>query len=172
MAIKGKTYTKTSWSFEERPVASAKLNTWDDRIEVALEMAYFLLSHAWGGGDGVIRGADDELQVVARSPVAMSADVKPGYAFVSSSAYKLAAPTQTADVLAPVTHPRIDLVQARLDAWDISIKTGTEAATPAAPVVDVDAIPLAQLYLRPGMTSIKDADDATNGYIIDSRSFL
>ena len=93
-------------------------------------------------------------------------------AFVSSSAYKLAAQTQTADVTAPVSNPRIDLVQARLDEWDISIKTGTESATPTAPLADADAIPLAQLYLRPAMTSIKDADDATNGYIINSRAFL
>ena len=68
--------------------------------------------------------------------------------------------------------PRKDLVQARLGTWDISVKTGTEAATPTAPAPDTDAIPMAELYLRPGMTVIKDTDDATNGYVIDVRAFV
>ena len=39
MAVKGQGYTKTTWAFAERPVASGKLNSWDDRIEAALEVA-------------------------------------------------------------------------------------------------------------------------------------
>ncbi len=173
MAVKGNGYTKTTWSFEERPVASSKLNGWDDRIEAALELIHFLLSHAWGGGDGVVRGAAvDDLKVVATSPVGLSVVVEPGYAFVSSFPYKLAAATQTADVTAPVTNPRIDLVQARLDTWDVSVKAGTESATPVAPSADADCIGVAELYLRVGMASIKNADDASNGYITDVRTFL
>jgi hypothetical protein len=172
MAIKGLAYTKTTWAFEERPVASAKLNTWDDRIEAALELVHYLLSHAWGGGDGVIRGPLDELEVVAQSPASLAVDVKPGYAFIGNQPYKLAATTGTASVTAPTTDPRIDLVQARLDTWDISIVTGTEAPSPSAPSPDSDAVALAELYLRPGMSSIKDTDDATNGYITDVRTFL
>lgn len=173
MAIKGKGYTKTTWAFQERPVASAKLNTWDDRIEGALELVHRLLSLAWGGGDGVVRGATaDDLKIVARAPEGMSATVRPGMAFISGFPYDLADELETATVAAPSSDPRIDLVQARLDNWDVSIKTGTEAASPTAPQADADAIPLAELFLRPGMTSIKDADDALNGYIIDARKFL
>lgn len=173
MAIKGNSYTKTTWAFEERPVASSKLNMWDDRLEAALELIQYFLSHAWGGGDGVIRGATtDDLKAAAHSPADLSVTVKTGYAFISKFAYKLAVDTQTADVVAPTTNPRIDLVQARLDTWDISVITGTEDPTPTAPAADPDAIPLAQLYLRTGMTSIKDTDDSTNGYIIDARRFL
>jgi hypothetical protein len=69
-------------------------------------------------------------------------------------------------------HPRIDLVQARLNTWGISVKTGTEAASPTPPSADADCIALGRLYLRPGMTSIKDTDDSVNGYIIDVRAFL
>ena len=54
MAIKGLLYPKTTWDFEERPVKSAKLNAWDDRIEAALELCSLLLANAWGGGDGVV----------------------------------------------------------------------------------------------------------------------
>lgn len=173
MAIKGLAYTKTSWAFEERPVASSKLNTWDDRIEAALELAYFLLSHAWGGSDGVLRGVTaDDLKVKATSPPSLHATVQPGYAFIAHTPYKLAGATPTPDASPPGVHPRIDLVQARLPTWDISVKTGAEAAAPVAPTPDALAIPLAHLYLRPGMTSIKDTDDGVNGYVIDQRQFL
>ena len=173
MAIKGLGYTKTTWSFEERPVASSKLNTWDNRIELALELAFFLLSQAWGGGNGVIRkAATDDLKVVANTTPNMSVRVKAGYAFISKFPYKLAAEAATSDVTPPVTNPRIDLVQARLDTWDVSVVTGTEAASPSAPAAQNDCIALANLYLRPGMTSIKNTDDATNGYIVDVRTFV
>lgn len=173
MAIKGLGYTKTTWTFEERPVSSSKLNTWDNRIELALELAFFLLSHAWGGGNGVIRKASaDDLKVVANTTPNLSVRVKPGYAFISKFPFKLAAEAATADVVPPVTHPRIDIVQARLNTWDVSIVTGTEAASPSAPSAQTDCIALANLYLRPGMTSIKNADDATNGYVVDVRNFV
>lgn len=173
MAIKGKAYTKTTWAFQERPVASSKLNTWDDRIEIALELIHYLLSLAWGGGDGVVRGATvDDLKVMGTSPPSLSVEAQPGYAFISGFPYRLANPMQTIDVTPPTTDPRIDLVQARLDSWDVSIKTGTEASSPTAPTADSDCLPLAELYLRVGMTSIKNTDDSVNGYITDVRTFL
>ena len=173
MAIKGPSFVKTAWSFEERPVASSKLNTWDDRIETALELLFLLLNQAWGGGSGVIRGAVvDDLKAEALSTPGLSVEIQPGYAFISNFPFKLAAATETVDVTAPSTNDRIDLVQASLKSWTVSIVTGTESATPIAPSPDEDCIALAQLYLRPGMASIKNADDATNGYIIDARTFL
>ena len=173
MAVRGNGYTKTTWAFEERPVTSAKLNSWDDRVETALELIHFLLAHAWGGGDGVIRGVTtDDLNVIATAPEGFSVTVQPGYAFISKFPFKLAASFSTASVTPPVTDPRIDLVQARLDLWEVNIKTGTEAATPTSPSPDADSIGLGQLFLRTGMTSIKNVDDGTNGYIIDVRSFL
>jgi len=173
MAIKGQAYTKTTWAFEERPVASAKLNLWDDRIEAALELVHFLLSRAWGGGNGVIRGASGaDLAVAATSPPGLSVAVQPGYAFIERVAYRLDAATGTADVTPPSTHPRIDLVQARLATWDVSVKQGLEATEPQTPAADADCLALAVLYLRPGMTCIKDADDGENGYVVDARVFV
>lgn len=173
MAIKGQAYVKTTWAFQERPVASSKLNSWDDRIEAALELVHFLLSQAWGGGNGVIRGATaQDLAVGATASPSLSAVVQPGYAFISRLPYKLATAKQTAPVVPPVTQNRIDLVQARLDTWDINVKPGTEAATPVAPTPDADCIALAQLFLRPGMTAIKNTSDGANGYIIDVRQFV
>ena len=173
MAIKGNAYPKTTWAFEERPVASSKLNLWDDRIETALELLHFLQTQANGGSDGVARDVTtDDLSVKALSPETLSVEVQPGYAFISEFPYYLAIARTTADVVAPVTDPRIDLVQARLATWDISIKTGVESATPVAPTPDTDAIALAELFLRTGMTVIKDTDDSTNGFITDVREFI
>jgi len=173
MAIKGNGYTKTTWTFQERPVASSKLNQWDDRIESALELVYFLITLAWGAGNGVLRAATIyNLETLAMSPPGMSVKVMPGYAFIVRFPYKLAAITETVAVTPPITNPRIDLVQARLSAWDITLKTGVESESPLPPNRDQDCLVLANLYLRPGMTCIKDTDDSVNGYIIDARVFV
>ena len=173
MAIRGLGYTKTTWTFEERPVASSKLNTWDNRIELALELVYYLLSQAWGGGDGVIRKAStNDLRVEANVMPNLAVTVKPGYAFISRCPYKLETEAVTTTVTPPVVQPRIDLVQARLDSWDVSIVTGSEAASPSAPAPQANCIALAELHLRPGMTSIKNSDDGVNGYIADARTFV
>jgi hypothetical protein len=173
MVIKGLAYTKTPWAFAERPVASAKLNTWDDRIEAALELAFRLLGQAWGGCDGVVRGAgSDDLAVQSTPTPSLSVEVQPGYALIGGLPFKIAVPTETVDVAAPITNPRIDLVQASLETWNVLVKPGVEAATPSAPAADADCIALAELYLRPGMASIKNADDGTHGYITDVRAFV
>jgi hypothetical protein len=173
MAIKGLSYSKTSWAFEERPVASSKLNLWDDRIEAALELIELLIGKVWGGGSGVLRGAaTDDLAVKATSPIGLGVEVRAGYAVINNYVYKLAATTQTTPFTAPNTNPRKDLVQARLGTWDISVKQGGEAASPVAPLPDTDALALAEVYLRVGMTSIKDTNDGTNGFLIDVRTFL
>lgn len=173
MAIKGLGYTKTTWTFEERPVPSSKLNTWDNRIELALELVYFLLSHAWGGGDGVIRNAtDDDLKVVANTTPNLAVKVRPGYAFIAKFPYKLQTEAVTGDFTPPAALPRIDLIQARLESWGVSVKPGTESSNPVSPAADTDCLPLAQLVLRPGMTVIKNTDDGVNGYIVDVRVFV
>lgn len=173
MAIKGKGYIKTTWSFEERPVASSKLNGWDDNVESAFELLHNILALAWGGGDGVIRGATDgDLEVVANSPPDLSVTVRAGRAFISKFIYKLAEDTSAGPVPPPVSNPRIDLVQADLANWTVLIATGEESSNPTPPTPSADCIALAEIYLRVGMTCIKNADDSENGYIIDARTFL
>ena len=173
MAIRGKSYIKTSWAFQERPVSSAKFNTWDDRIEAALELLMNLASLAWGGGDGVIRNATaGDLGVSAASPPGMAVRVAPGYAFIARFPFRLDAPAVVGGIAVPAGHPRIDLVQARLDNWDVSITPGQESAAPAAPVPDSGSLALAELYLRPGMTAVLDDDDGVNGYISDVRTYV
>jgi hypothetical protein len=162
MAIRGLSYLKTTWSFQERPVASAKLNTWDDRIEGAIELLSHLLSLQRGGHDGIIRGAaTGDLHVTAQTAPDLTVKVAAGYAMISRLPFKVAAATVLGPVAAPVTSSRVDIVQAQLP----------EAVSPAIPTADVDCIVLARLYLKPGMTSIKDSNDGVNGYIQDVRTF-
>ena len=173
MAIRGKSYIKTTWAFQERPVASAKLNTWDDRLEAALELLMNLTSLAWGGGDGVVRNAaHGDLGVTPASPPGMAVTVAPGYAFIARFPFHLAASANLAGITAPAVHPRIDLVQARLDAWDVAVKAGAESPAPSPPETDEGCLALAELYLRPGMTVITDTDDGVNGYISDVRKHI
>lgn len=72
---------------------------------------------------------------------------------------------------APATNPRIDIVQIANDGV-ITRKAGTESASPSAPAVDADNLLIASVYCRVGMTSVKDTDDASNGYITDAREFI
>ncbi len=173
MAIKGQSYTKTQWIFEERPVSSAKLNQWDDRIEAALEMAFFLLNQAWGGGSGVLRGVSaGTLAVTPDSPESMSVIVDGGYAFVESYPFRLTEASAVAAIVPPTSLGRIDLVLTDLSTWGIVVKKGLESASPVAPDVGAGTMALAELVLRPGMSSIRSIDDGVNGYITDVRTFL
>ncbi len=169
----GRTYIKTDFIYGERPLASAKLNQWDDRIESAMETLSHFLAHTGCRQDGIVRtNTSNSLQVTPTSPQSLSVEVQEGSALIKGLPFVLAQVVSTATVTPPATYDRIDLVQAELTDWSISIKTGSESSSPTPPSPDSRCLALAQLYLRPGMTSIKASDDLGNGYIIDIRSFL
>lgn len=173
MAIRGSGYLRTNWSFEERPVASSKLNLWDERIEAALKLTFHLICQAWGGGNGVVRGfSADDLKVAAMPSPGLTVRVYPGAAFISKFPFRIAQTMESPEIPPPAAQNRIDLLQANLDTWGVTIKRGTEAATPAAPNPDAHCLALARLYLRPGMTCIKNSNDGVNGYIIDARVYV
>jgi len=82
----------------------------------------------------------------------------------------LATDTLSATLIAPVGNPRIDVAQ--LDKHgNVEVVGGTEAGSPSAPSASADALKLAEIYMRVGMVSIKDSDDASNGYITDKRTY-
>lgn len=80
--------------------------------------------------------------------------------------------TNTSSFSVPVTDDRIDILSLN-SAGSLVITEGTEAVSPTAPDVPHGNIPIAQVYMRAGATSIKDTDDSTNGYVQkDLRPFL
>lgn len=73
---------------------------------------------------------------------------------------------------APSVNPRIDLLVIN-SSGTLSRVAGAEAASPTVPTIPSDKIVIAEVFNRVGQTSIKDVDDATNGYIQkDARPFL
>ena len=141
-------------------------------VKSVLEKATYLLSLMQGGGDGVMRNdALSFLKVVAQSTPDMTVQVSVGAGFVSNRHVVQLTAEDTAAISAPTTNPRIDLVQ--IDQYDtVSIKTGSESATPSAPSADSGAMGLATIYCRVGMTVIKDTDDTSNGYLTDVRAYV
>lgn len=172
MGMKGLGYLKTEWSFQERPVSSLKLNTWDDRIEDAVALVFQYLNWGLGNTSGVLRVNGSELRVQATATPGMSVQVLAGSALINGFPYRLTATTETASVLKPLSQSRIDLVQASLTSWTVSIKRGTESPLPLMPATDTDCVALAKLVLRPTMSVVQDTDDGTNGHIVDLRAFL
>lgn len=142
-------------------------------IEDLLFASYAL----FGGANGIkaygpTGDVDDILKVQALGTPGLQVEVLPGLGFIEGNIARMRS-TFTSDTIdVPITNPRRDLVQLALDGRTIVVKEGTEHATPTLPTVDANCIRLAEIYCRVGMGSIEDADDASNGYIIDLRDFL
>jgi parallel beta-helix repeat protein len=65
---------------------------------------------------------------------------------------------------APVGNPRIDLLYLN-SSGVLTIVQGTAAASPTPPTYPSSIVPIAEVYLRVGSTSIYDTDQAVGGYI-------
>ncbi len=134
------------------------------------------IAQVWGGGDGIIRGAGSEASVSQTTPVSLSVLVGTCKGLIGGRLIEITSAITTSAITAPTGGSagdlrRIDLVQFTYGTG-VNIKAGTEASTPAAPDPDSNSIALADLYLRKGMSSIKTADDATNGYVVDRRTHV
>lgn len=123
-----------------------------------------------GQANGVIRVSTTALQVTAAGTPSMTVHIAVGAAMVAGHPAALRAAT-TLVFIAPSGNPRIDCVQID-QSGNIEAVTGSEAASPSAPSVDADALKICEIYHRVGETSIKDADDSTNGYITDGRVYI
>lgn len=143
------------------------------RLAAVLDLLAAMMGAPVGGSvSGVQRtSAGTDLKVVAQGTPGMTVAYKAGAGIVSGEPVSKLADSNSATVVAPVTNPRIDIVEIDQDGT-VSIKAGSEGAVPSAPAVDTDQMKLAEIYCRVGMTSIKNTDDAANGYITDSRTFL
>lgn len=114
--------------------------------------------------NGVIGGAA-WLHVAAQSSPNLTVQVSKGTCLVAGV---LAGDTDGVSSLtgfaAPSANPRIDIVQIS-NVGVITRKAGTENVSPTAPSPDAGNLKIAEVYNRVGQTSIKNTDDASNGYI-------
>ncbi len=139
-----------------------------------------LIALGQGGGiSGVIRTLN-EGAVTARAPAVLRVDVDTLRGFILIDLYcrdiYLATQTETTLITVPTGGSgselrRIDLVQFTYGSG-INIKEGTESGSPSAPSADPNSLVLAEIHCRNNMASVKQADDAANGWIVDRRRFL
>lgn len=153
--------------------AQASLD-WFIALREAIEELQDFLCVAFAGGiDGIFAFGDDvdsSYRTSATGPVSMRVTIEEGWGFVDGVPFHMASDFTTPDFVAPSADDRIDVLAASAVSRSITIYTGVENASPVAPAVTGDGeIKIAEIYHRPGEVSIKNTDDATNGYITDSR---
>jgi hypothetical protein len=120
------------------------------------------------GDNGVFQ--DGGLQVEAEGTPSMTIVITAGSAVVSGQPVALHEDVEI-EFTAPVSDPRIDTIQ--IDQFgSVTAKLGAEDSSPTAPAVDADCLLLATVVHTTAETSIKDADDSTNGYIVPAQVYL
>lgn len=169
--------TSDLFTYGEVPVASNKLNRWNANIEASLNWAVECLTILAGAreNDFVLYEASGvEMKVAAQSPPDMTVKVNPGRAIVANYFCGIESESTLPSAglfTAPSAQPRYDLIY--IDrAGNLGVVAGVEDASPSVPSAPANTLTLAHLYMRPGMSSVKDSDDSTNGYIIDQRPVL
>lgn len=165
---------------------------WLDQVVRSVEQMQMFINRFMGGTDGVMAvsgiGVDSGL-VVAYDPTPnMQVKINETWGFVHDLPL-YAGENVVAALDAPVSNDRIDTVSIihpddadTLSSVDPAteifavnereiylIRKGEEDVSPVAPSIGDNELKLAEIYHRPGETSIENADDATNGYITDFR---
>jgi hypothetical protein len=167
----------TLFSYGEVPLTSLKLNRWEGNFEAAINFlteAVVTLLGGWSE-DFVIPGLSSEpLQAVEQSTPDMTVSVHAGRGVVSQYFAGIDEDEtlpEIGSIAAPASEDRIDVVAIGRDG-SLQLVTGTEGTPPTAPATPEHHLKLAEIYLRPTATAIKNLDDSTNGYIIDRRPSL
>lgn len=132
---------------------------------------------AAGDSDGIYRGVDNEGAITEQTSPTMAVDVDTFRGTVSRRWARLATKTATSAVTDPnaAGNPgdlrRKDRVE-WIQPTGLNINAGAESGSPSLPTASADSITLAEIHCRHSMTSVKDTDDASNGFIVDVRPFL
>lgn len=132
-------------------------------------MAIARMRGAGSGDSGVIsatgQATSNDLRIGQADTPAMSIVVQPGVCIVGGVFTGIAGAVTLASVPAPVSNPRIDIVQIS-QSGVITRKAGAEDASPTAPTPDALNFQLGQVLLAVAMTEIEDAD------CTDNRTFI
>jgi len=137
-------------------------------------VATFVQTNYTGQDSATYKAAiDADLQVLAvigqdfaphqSSPAAMTITIDAGSMFVAGAIVSKAAQTSGA-IAAPSSHPRIDRAVIDQATAVLSIITGAENASPSPPAITAGKLPIAQILLTVGQSSIVNAN------ITDERS--
>jgi microcystin-dependent protein len=101
----------------------------------------------------------------------MTLFVEDGIAHIDGTVVKWAGGNSPA-FTAPASNNRIDLLSLKLDGT-LEIIQGVSAASPSVPDYPTSRFVICEVFLRSTATSIKNDDDATNGYVSrDSRGLV
>lgn len=144
-----------------------------DAIEASTVTQNSLLTALYavaGNEDGIIRNSDDTSLLVKESAVPdLNVVLSDGLGFINGELYQnLADLTLTLDAPpATVGEERYDLVYLDYNNKTVEVLKGTEATAPVVvPSVSSPDIPIAQIHVENGDTTIVDAD------ITDTREFI
>jgi hypothetical protein len=103
-------------------------------------------------------GGFNDLQVTQDTGTNMKFKVATGHAWIDSEPMGIDLVFTSSTIIAPVGNPRRDLIQGTLAGNTITVKQGTEAASPTTPTVDPGSIELAYIEFGVGHTPLVDAD--------------
>lgn len=154
-------------------------DAWPFANRVALEADWRAMARLWAP-NGVLDEGGALLVHARTAGAALSVEVDDGNAWATGHYYENSA-VVTVAVPAPAANPRIDTIVVEFDfllgTRQIVRHAGAEAAVPVAPALTQNRtvkfeLPLFNVYCRVGMVSVKDADDAANGYVSTDRRGL
>jgi hypothetical protein len=167
-------HNSSLFSYGEAPLASQKLNLWNGNLAASIEWLNQCMSVlAVGMNDAVILSEETslELAVTEQPSPGLTVRVRPGKAIIAETFVGLDEEVtlpETGTFIPPVIEPRYDLIY--LDAYtNFTILQGQEGEPSGFLTAPAGALPLAEVYLRPGIVSIKNTNDGFNGYITDAR---
>ncbi len=166
--------TGSLFVYGEAPVTSSKLNRWDGNIDAGFWLVHRALRMLVGTDESPkVIGPEGSLplKVSAQATPDMTVRVTPGIlvgpAYLAGLSTEESLPT-SGTFTAPTSNPRIDTIGIQ-ETGEWVIVTGTEASNPTAPSLPEGAVALADVFLRVGSTTILNADDSSQAYLIDRR---
>ncbi len=169
-------HSSSLFIYGEVPVSSVKLNRWNGNVDASLEALNRAISRLVNLDRNAVldTGSGGSLKVIAQPTPNMTVRILAGVGIVHP--YVVARTTietlpDEGMIEPPVSAPRLDVIYVSQDG-EAAIATGTEGASPVAPAIPADTVALAEIYLRPGCTTIKETDDGVNGYITDLRALV
>jgi hypothetical protein len=162
--------------FQEKPVASLKLNRWNGNIAAGFDLVHRVLALMLAQQQPAILtdGSQQALQVVSTEPASMQVAIQPGWAVFDDTLVGLEAQPMVplgVEFNPPTSQDRIDLI-CITQYGEINSITGNEAPLPEAPATPEGSLALARVYQRPGATQILADDNSNDSYIIDQRPRL